>query len=94
MKMAATAFVRARVDEQVRNEAAAVLSEMGLTVSDVIRMTLTRVAKDRAVPFELKIPNAETRAAMEEARASAKARSARFSTAEELFDALDKERRT
>ena len=63
--MAATAFVRARIDETVKDEAAAVLAELGLTVSDVVRMTLTRVAKDHALPFELKVPNAETRAAIE-----------------------------
>src|SRR3546814_8549985 len=63
--MAATAFVRARIDETLKDEAAAVLAELGLTVSDVVRMTLTRVAKDHALPFELKVPNAEKRAAIE-----------------------------
>ena len=91
--MAASAFVRARIDERLKDEAAAVLAEMGLTVSDLVRMTLTRVAKDKALPFELKVPNAETRAAMEEARALMKARNARFSDGQELFDALDKETR-
>ena len=91
--MAANAFVRARIDEHLKDEAAAVLAEMGLTVSDLVRMTLTRVAKDKALPFELKVPNAETRAAMEEARALMKARNARFSDGQELFDALDKETR-
>lgn len=91
--MAATAFVRARIDENLKNEAAAVLAEMGLTVSDVVRMTLTRVAKDKTLPFELKVPNAETRAAMEESRAMMKARHARFTNAQELFDALDQEAR-
>ena len=89
--MAATAFVRARIDETLKDEAAAVLAELGLTVSDVVRMTLTRVAKDRALPFELKLPNAETRAAMIEARASMESRRARFSEPQELFDALDQE---
>lgn len=88
--MAATAVVRARIDENVKDEAAAVLAEMGLTVSDLVRMTLTRVAKDRALPFELKVPNAETRAAMEESRAKMKARRQGFTGAQELFDALDK----
>jgi len=87
--MAATAFVRARIDEQIRDEAADVLAELGLTVSDVLRMTLTRVARDRALPLELKVPNAETRAAMEEARAAMKVRVARFSTPAALFDALE-----
>ena len=91
--MASTAFVRARIDETVRDEAAAVLAQMGLTVSDVVRMTLTRVAKDRALPFDLKVPNARTRAAMIEARVIAKSGKGRFASADELFNALDKKAR-
>ena len=91
--MASSAFVRARIDERLKDEAAAVLAEMGLTVSDVVRMTLTRVAKYKALPFELKVPNAETRAAIEESRAMMKARRARFNDGQELFDALDIETR-
>lgn len=82
--MAATAFVRARIDETLKDEAAAVLAELGLTVSDVVRMTLTRVAKDRALPFELKVPNAETRAAIEASRSTMKARRALFTDAQEV----------
>ncbi len=89
--MADTAFVRARIDETIKNEAAEVLAEMGLTVSDVVRMTLTRVAKERALPLELKIPNTETRASMAESRAMMQARNARFTDAQELFNALDAE---
>jgi DNA-damage-inducible protein J len=55
--MAATAFVRARIDEALKEEAAAVLADMGLSVSDVVRIVLTRVAKDKALPFELRVPN-------------------------------------
>jgi DNA-damage-inducible protein J len=46
-----------------------VLAAMGLTVSDAVRLMLTRVAHDKALPFEPLIPNAETVAAMREARA-------------------------
>lgn len=83
--MVASAFVRARIDEKTRDEAAAVLAGMGLTVSDVVRMTLTRVARDKALPLELTMPNAETRKAMEESRSLMKAARGRFSDAEELF---------
>jgi DNA-damage-inducible protein J len=89
--MASNAVVRARVDEKVKEKATAVLAKMGLTVSDVVRMTLTRVANDSALPFELKVPNAETRAAMEEAREMMKSGKARFRSAEEMFKALDDE---
>jgi len=89
--MAATAFVRARIDAGLKDEAAAVLAELGLTVSDVVRMTLTRVARDHALPFELKVPNAETRAAIESSRDAMKEDRTRFASAQELFDALEKE---
>src|SRR3546814_17287869 len=87
--MAATAFVRARIDETLKDEAAAVLAELGLTVSDVVRMTLTRVAKDHALPFELKVPNAETRAAIEASRYTMKERPARFADTHASLDTLD-----
>lgn len=88
--MAQTAFVRARIDETLKNEAAAVLEEMGLTVSDLVRITLTRVAKDGAVPFDLKVPNAETRAAMRDTDENFKRRQFPFATSEALIDDLNK----
>lgn len=91
--MPATAVVRARIDEETKNEAVAVLDELGLTVSDVVRMTLKRVARDKALPFELKVPNAETRAAMAETEEIVKSKKFRFRNAEELFRALDEEAR-
>ena len=89
----ASAFVRARIDEKLRDEASEVLAEFGLTVSDVVRMTLTRVAKDRAVPLELKLPNAETQAAMRESRALMRKHNARFSNAKKIFKNLDEQTR-
>jgi DNA-damage-inducible protein J len=58
--MAAKAFVRARIDEALKNEATAVLADMGLTVSDVVRIALTRIAREKALPFEMGVPNALT----------------------------------
>lgn len=55
--MAATAFVRARIDEKLKEEASAVLADMGLTVSDVVRIVLTKIAKEKALPFEMCAPN-------------------------------------
>lgn len=55
--MAANAFVRARIDEALKNEAASVLAGMGLTVSDLVRITLTKVAREKALPFDMRIPN-------------------------------------
>jgi DNA-damage-inducible protein J len=67
--MAANAVVRARVNEQIKDEASVVLEAMGLTVSDAFRIMITRIAKEKALPFEPLVPNAETIEAMKEARA-------------------------
>ncbi len=51
--MSTNAVVRARISEEVKEQASAVLAGMGLTISDVVRITLTRIAKDGALPFDL-----------------------------------------
>lgn len=66
--MATNTVVRARIDEQVKEEAAAVLKAIGLTVSDAFRILLTRVAREKALPFEPLVPNAKTIKAMKAAR--------------------------
>jgi len=66
--MTANAVVRARIDEDIKREASLVLEAMGLTVSDALRMMLTRVAAEKSLPFEPLVPNAKTIAAMREAR--------------------------
>ena len=66
--MPANAVVRARIDEQIKEEAAAVLATMGLTVSDAVRLMLTRVAREHTLPFNPLIPNEKTVEAMKEAR--------------------------
>ncbi len=66
--MAQNAVVRARINEEIKKEASVVLASMGLTVSDAFRMMLTRVAQEKALPFEPLIPNAETIQAMKETR--------------------------
>jgi DNA-damage-inducible protein J len=66
--MSENAVVRARIDERIKTEAADVLSAMGLTVSDAFRMMMVRIAAEKALPFDPLVPNAETIAAMQEAR--------------------------
>ena len=62
----ADTVVRARIDTDTKEKASAALQAMGLTVSDVLRIVLRRVAADQAFPLELKVPNAQTRAALAE----------------------------
>jgi DNA-damage-inducible protein J len=66
--MTDNSVVRARIDEQTKKEAAAVLATIGLTVSDAFRMLLTRIAAEKALPFEPLVPNAETIEAMKATR--------------------------
>ena len=66
--MSANSVVRARIDGHIKDEASVVLAAMGLSVSDALRMMLTRVANEKTLPFEPLVPNAETIAAMREAR--------------------------
>jgi len=84
---AATALVQARINPVIKAEAAAALAAIGLSVSDAVRLMLTRVAREKALPFEL-VPNAETIAAMQEAR-EGKGKS--FATVEELMAELNED---
>ncbi len=78
--------VRARIDEHVKEEAAAVLATIGLTVSDAFRLMMVRIARDKAMPFEPLVPNAETIEAMREAR---RGEGKKFDTIDALFADLN-----
>lgn len=84
--MAANHLVQTRIDGEIKKEAAAVLAAMGLTVSDAVRLMLTKVARERALPFDPLVPNAATIAAMREAQ---EIRLPRAKTVAELKAALD-----
>ena len=84
--MVSNALVSTRIDKKVKADAAIVLEAMGLTVSDAVRMLLTRVAREGALPFEPLVPNAETIAAMKEARAG---KLAEFNTIDDLMADLN-----
>ena len=90
--MAQSSMLHIRVDDETKTQDTEALAAMGLSMSDAVRIFLKRVVNDQAFPLELKVPNAETRAAMEEARAMMKARQARFESADALFDELEKTR--
>jgi len=83
--MATTTMVHIRVDEKVKADATKTLSAMGMSVSDAVRMLLVRVAAEKALPFEVKVPNTTTVKAMQEAdRGEGK----RFKNADALFKDL------
>jgi DNA-damage-inducible protein J len=64
----ATAMIHVRMDQKLKTKAAKTLDAMGLSLSDVVRLLLTRIAVEQALPFEVRVPNPVTKAAMEEVR--------------------------
>jgi len=64
--MPATDVVRARIDHATKERASEALAAMGLTLSDAIRLLLLRIADERRLPFDVKVPNAATKKAMRE----------------------------
>ena len=86
-----TTDVRSRIEPEIKDRATEVLAACGLNLSDAIRLFLRQVVAQEGLPFEIKVPNATTRAAMHEARAMKKAE---FDSAEALFDELEKAGKT
>jgi DNA-damage-inducible protein J len=86
--MAATEMVHVRIDKRTKAQATKALAAMGLSVSDAVRVLLTRVAAEKSLPFEVKVPNVATAAAMLEAR---KGRLASFRNVSDLVADLNAE---
>lgn len=84
--MTENAVVRARINGKTKEDATTVLAAMGLTVSDAFRMMMTRIAVEKALPFDPLVPNAETIAAMEAAR---RGETIKAGSTESLFDDLN-----
>lgn len=84
----ASTMIHVRVDEALKESATQALEAMGLSISDAVRLLLTRIAAEQRFPFALQVPNSDTQAAMQEARAIT---TARFTNAQDLIQALDHE---
>ena len=82
----ADTYVRARIDTVTKERATDALEAMGLSVSDAIRLLMLRVADERRLPFEVKVPNATTRRAIAELEAG---EGKRFNSVEELMADLN-----
>jgi DNA-damage-inducible protein J len=83
--MSTDAVVRARIDAATKRRASAALKAMGLSVSDAIRLLMLRIADEKRLPFDIKVPNAVTRRAMAELD---KGKGKRFKSADALFKDL------
>lgn len=89
--VAKSSMLHVRMDEDTKAQATAALSAMGLSASDAVRLLFHRIIADQAFPLELKVPNAETRAAMEESREMMAKRRARYTDAHAMFAELDRQ---
>lgn len=88
--MASTTMIHVRIDEETKIAAAAALASMGLSLSDAVRVFLTRVVADNELPFSIKAPNKVSRSAIIEADEIIGHRRTRFTDADELFNDLEK----
>lgn len=87
--MASSSMLHVRLDDSLRERGNAVLAAMGLSASDAVRLLYHRLIADQAFPLELKVPNAETRAAMAEADGLLAQKAARFDDGATLIGSLD-----
>lgn len=78
----ADTYVRARIDTKTKDRAADALEAMGLSISDAIRLLMLRIADERRLPFEVKVPNTTTRKAIAELEAG---KGKRFANVEALM---------
>jgi DNA-damage-inducible protein J len=81
----ADTYVRARIDAQTKARASDALEAMGLSISDAIRLLMLRIADERRLPFEIRVPNATTRKAMAELE---KGKGKRFASVDKLMSDL------
>ena len=64
--MAKTAYINTRVDKDLKAKAEKVLSRVGISTTDAITMLLHQIVLRKGLPFDVRIPNAATMAAIEE----------------------------
>jgi DNA-damage-inducible protein J len=81
----ATTMVHIRIDQKTKQSATKALAAMGISMSDAVRMLLIRVAAEKALPFEVKVPNPVTVRAMQ---AADRGKGRRLNSSEALFKDL------
>ena len=84
----ADTYVRARIDSATKERAADTLADMGLSISDAIRLLMMRIVDKRRLPFDVKVPSATTRKAIAELEAG---KGKRFATTHALMADLNED---
>jgi DNA-damage-inducible protein J len=94
MEMGKTGYITARIEPKLKARAARVLAAVGVTTTDAITMFLQQVVLRNGMPFEVRVPNAESKKAIEELENPAtRSQLKRHTTADELFaDAVPRKR--
>jgi DNA-damage-inducible protein J len=86
MDMGKTGYITARVEPKLKARAARVLATVGVSTTDAITMFLRQVVLRNGIPFEVRVPNAETKRAIEELENSdVRSKVKRHATTVELF---------
>jgi len=85
--MAKEATARARMDAALKEEAEGILAECGLNATQGINLFYRQVVLNHGLPFDVRIPNPESREAMREIETGEGL--ARFGSADELFRDLE-----
>lgn len=86
--MSKTAMFHIRVEPSLKSEVETILQEIGLSTSEAVTLFFKRVKMERGIPFEVKIPNAETLQAMKEIE---EGRAEKFDTIEKMVESLKKD---
>jgi DNA-damage-inducible protein J len=87
-RMSKTDRIEARIDPELKQAAEAVFAKLGVSPSDAIRMFYKQVELHQGFPFEVRMPNAETLAAMEEVETHPECLK-RYTSVEEMFEEWD-----
>ena len=87
--MPKTEFIRARVDEGLKNNIEQLFSRLGLTMTEAITLFFKQCELNNGLPVEVKIPNAETVKTIQDAKNGVGLH--RFDSPESMFEELDKD---
>ena len=87
--MPKTATIHTRIEPEIKAQVDFILSELGISTTEAINMFLRQVIRYRGIPLDLRVPNAETTAAMEETEEILKTGVSRFSSLDEMFEELE-----
>jgi len=84
--MAKTAFIRARIEPSLKEHVEQILDKLGLTQTEAIKLFYKQIELTNGLPFEVKIPNRETKKAIKDSVEGKNQE--RFSTTDKLFEDL------